>query len=97
MPYVAPVLVLAAVGWLGYAVRPGLVLVGWLALAYCAVVMLFGDLLQLPGWAMGLSPFEHLPAMPADPFDPLPVVVLLLVVAALGAAGLDALRRRDLG
>jgi ABC-2 type transport system permease protein len=78
-------------------VRPRLALVGWLALAYCAVVMLFGDLLQLPGWAMDLSPFEHLPAMPADPFDPVPVVVLLLAVGVLGASGLGALRRRDLG
>ena len=96
VPYVAPVLVLAAVAWLGYAVRPRLVLAGWLALAYCAVVMLFGEALQMPGWAVGLSPLEHLPTMPAEAFEVLPVAVLLLVAGGLGAAGLAALRRRDL-
>lgn len=97
LPYVAPVLVLAAVAWFGWAVRPRLVPAGWLALAYCAVVMLFGETLQLPGWAMSLSPLEQLPAMPADAFEALPVAALLLVAGALATAGLVALRRRDLG
>ena len=96
VPYVAPVLVLAAVAWLGYAVRPRLALAGWLALAYCAVVLLFGELLGLPGWAIGLSPLEHLPDMPAESFAAAPFAVLLLVAAALVTAGLVALRRRDL-
>ena len=90
-------LVLAGFAWLGYGLHPRLVLVGWLALAYCAVVMLFGELLQMPGWMTGLSPFTHLPELPAGDFSWPPVAATLAVAAVLGLGGLLALRRRDVG
>ncbi len=78
-----------------YALAPRWSLLAWLAVVVAAVVGLLGPVLNLPQWAMDVSPFEHVPAMPAEAFSALPVVVLVLVTAALVAAGLAGFRRRD--
>ena len=69
---------------------------GWLTLGFSFVVMMFGELLQLPGWLMDVSPFRHLSRTPAEDFRVVPVLVLLAVVAGIGALGMAALRRRDI-
>lgn len=55
-----------------------------------------GPVLNLPQWALYLSPFGQLPKLPGAAMDWTPVLVLTGVAAALVAAGLTALRRRDL-
>jgi ABC-2 type transport system permease protein len=69
----------------------------WAGLGLCLVVGMLADLLGLPGWVVGLSPFEHVPLMPADGFSLLPLAVLTALGAALTAAGLSGLARRDIG
>ena len=46
--------------WLAYGIDSRWAPAGWLGLGFCFVVMMFGELLQLPGWLMGVSPFRHL-------------------------------------
>lgn len=96
VPYAVPVLVLATVTWLAYGIRSRWGAAGWLTLGFCFVVMMFGELLQLPGWLMDVSPFRHLAQTPAEDFRVVPVLVLLAVVAGVGAFGMAALRRRDI-
>ncbi len=55
-----------------------------------------GPLLDLPAWVRNLSPFTHVPDLPGGEVTLGPVLVLLGVAAALVAAGLLALQRRDL-
>ena len=69
----------------------------WAGLALCLVVGMLADLLGLPGWAVDLSPFEHVPLMPAHGFSVLPLAILTALGAALTAAGLSGLARRDIG
>ena len=69
----------------------------WLLLAWCVVVLMFGEALQLPDWLRALSPFEHLALAPAEEIDPLPVVAVAAVAAAASVAGQLAFRRRDIG
>lgn len=69
----------------------------WAGVALTAVVGLLGDTLDLPQPIRNLSPFEHLPSVPAESFAPLPVVILLLIGAALTALGALTLKRRDIG
>jgi len=95
VPYVVPVLLLAAVAWLAYGIRSRWAAVGWLGLGFCFVVMMFGEALQLPGWLMDVSPFRYLAQTPAEDFRVWPLVVLLLVAAAAAVAGMVAMRRRD--
>jgi ABC-2 type transport system permease protein len=89
---VAAVTVLA-VGWLPRAAAA----LGWVAVAYCAVVALFGDSFDLPGWSRRASPFAHTPKVPLDPLTVPPLVVIVLVAAGFVAGGYAGLRRRDVG
>jgi ABC-2 type transport system permease protein len=84
-----------AVALLGLAPRAWAA--GWGLLGACVLAAYLGPLLRLPGWLTGLSPFEHLPLVPAEAFDPVPALWLVAVAAALVAAGLAGLRRRDVG
>jgi ABC-2 type transport system permease protein len=93
--YAAPVLVLGGLARTVYGLAPRLVIAAWLALVYCWVVMMFGELFRLPQWSQDLSPFEHLALVPAEDFGWTPFLVLLAVAAALSVVGQAAFRRRD--
>ncbi|HEX8344911.1 MAG TPA: ABC transporter permease [Actinoplanes sp.] len=81
---------------LGWAPRPSAAL-GWGAVGYCAVVTLFGDSFDLPGWARRASPFAHTPQVPLADLALTPLIVIVgLAVVAMGA-GYAGLRRRDVG
>lgn len=97
LQYAAPVLVLVALTWLAYGLSARWAGIGWPALTFCVVVLFFGELLQLPGWLVALSPFTHLALVPAESFAWDPVLWQLALAAALVTAGILALRRRDLG
>jgi ABC-2 type transport system permease protein len=94
--YVAPVLLIGALSWLAFAVRSAWGAAGWVVLGWCFVVMMFGESLRLPGWLMGVSPFRHLALVPAESFRLAPWLVLCGLSVVVGAAGMVALRRRDL-
>ncbi len=61
------------------------------------LVAFFGPLLRFPGWIMDISPFTHVPKLPGGPVNAAPLLWLALAAALLTAAGLAALRRRDIG
>ncbi|WP_406183833.1 ABC transporter permease [Streptomyces sp. NBC_01006] len=69
-----------------WAVAGGALTLGWI-----------GPALNLPQAALNLSPFAHLPKLPgAEAVAWAPLLALTALAAALLAAGLTALRRRDL-
>jgi ABC-2 type transport system permease protein len=67
-----------------------------LVLASFVAGPMFGPGLDLPAWVQDLSPFTHSPKAPALAVTAAPLLALLCVAVALGAAALVALRRRDL-
>ena len=71
-------------------------LAAWALVAWSFVAAMFGSLLDLPQWLLNLSAFQHVPALPAASMEWLPIVVLTAIAAALIAAGLAALERRDM-
>jgi polyether ionophore transport system permease protein len=93
--YAGPVLVLSGVARVLFGVLPRWTVLAWVPLAFCAVVMLFGDLFQLPQWLQDVSPFEHLPMVPAEDFSWGPVLGVAAVAVLLSVAGQLAFRRRD--
>ena len=95
MPYVAPVLLLAAVARLLHGIVPRLAFLAWVGLAICVVVMFFGQVLNFPGWLIDVSPFSHLALTPAEDARWTPVFVVALVALVLSVAGQVAFRRRD--
>ncbi|MFD8890914.1 ABC transporter permease [Streptomyces sp. NPDC059566] len=73
----------AAAAW---AVAGGVLALGWI-----------GPALNLPQGVLNLSPFAHLPRLPgAQALDWTPLLALTALAVALTAAGLGALRHRDM-
>lgn len=89
--------VLAGLGALLVGAAPRATGLAWALVGWCVLVAFFGELLDLPRWARDLSPFEHVPRLPADEVTWLPLGVLTALAAALAAAGLAAVERRDVG
>lgn len=95
LPYLAPVLVLSAIARLLYGIAARLASLAWFGLLFAVVVMLFGQVLQIPEWLQDVSPFHHLALTPAEDFRWAPFVALLAIAALLSAAGQMLFRRRD--
>ncbi len=79
------------------AVRSGWAVLGWGVVALFVVVGQLGDLLDLPGWVTGLSPYSHVPAMPVETFAPASALVLTVVAALLLVAAWWRYGARDIG
>ncbi|GLW33513.1 ABC transporter permease [Actinoplanes regularis] len=88
--------VLGSVAVLLIGVLPRFAGVAWGAVAVCLLLLLFGELVEFPQWVMDVSPFTHVPQLPGADFTVVPEMVLVLIAAAVGGAGLTALRRRDI-
>lgn len=89
------VLVVLAVAALLYGVRARLVPLAWVVLGYALFAGVFGQLMDLPDWVYGLSPFEHPARMPLEEFALLPTVALTAIALVVAVGGLAAFRRRD--
>ncbi|TYK43404.1 ABC transporter permease [Actinomadura decatromicini] len=87
--------VIAAVAFLLFAALPRATSAGWGVLAACLFLGQVGPLLDLPRAVLDVSPFTHTPKLPGGGFSATPLIVLTAVAAAVTAAGLLALRRRD--
>jgi polyether ionophore transport system permease protein len=93
---VPAVWVLAGLAALGFGLAPRLGAIAWAALALCVLLALLGPLLDLPSGVVGLSPFSHSPELPGGGPAAGSLVVLTALAAALAAAGIVALGRRDM-
>jgi ABC-2 type transport system permease protein len=90
-------LVLAAVAVAAFGVVPrACAAVGWTALGLVTALSLFGPSLQLPRWAIDISPFAFTPRLPGGAVTVPPLLWLSALAAALAALGLAALRGRDM-
>ncbi|WP_354642780.1 ABC transporter permease [Kitasatospora camelliae] len=70
---------------------------GWGLLGLFLLIGWLGPALRLARPVLDLSPFTHVPHLPGGPFTSGPLLGLTTVAAALAAAGLAGLHRRDLG
>ncbi len=95
--FVPALWVLVGVTLVLFGFAPRAAPVAWGVLVACFVIGLFAELLDLPGWLVDVSPFQHVPAMPSQGFALTPVVALTVTAAALIAAGIVGFRRRDAG
>ena len=93
----APSLVIAGFAVAVFGLVPRLAVgLAWAGLAVSIACGPLGDLLSLPDPVRNISPFTHIPAVPVAHVTATPLVVLVLVAAVLGAAGMASFRRRDL-
>ncbi len=92
-----PILLLAGLAILIFGLAPrlsGTLL--WPALIISLLVgPLVGPALDLPQWVQNISPFTHVPAV-TEPVRAAPLLVMLLIAAALTATGLLSYGRRSM-
>jgi ABC-2 type transport system permease protein len=93
-PAVCLVVTLTALAW---AYRSAWTYAGWALLALFLTLGQLGELLQLPGWLIDLSPYTHVPAMPVEDFRLAPTLVTSALVAIGVAATWQQYRMRDIG
>ena len=96
LAYLPAVLVMAGVPALVVGVVPKFSVAAWAMLMVTFVVSFFGTLLDLPGWVLGISPFDHVAAVPVETLSAASVAGLTAVAAALLGVGAVAYRRRDI-
>lgn len=80
-----------------YGMAPRLTVLAWAVLVVSLLLGQLGRILQFPQWALNLSPFSHVPALPVAELDFTPLAILTVIALALGVVGIIGLRRRDLG
>jgi len=95
LSFLPAVLVLSGLARLLHGLVPRAAALAWSGLLLASVVLLFGELLQIPQWVQDLSPFEYLALVPVEDFRWVPFLALTGVAAALSAAGQAAFRHRD--
>ena len=88
--------VLAGLGTTLIGFWPRLSSLAWAALVLFVLLFELGALFRLNRWIVDITPFTHVPKLPGAAFTATPVLWLTAVAVALGAAGLAALRRRDM-
>lgn len=70
---------------------------GWAFLVAFFIVGPVAELLRLPGWVAGLSPYSHVPKVPAEPFRLGPELLLALLATLLLVVAWWRYRERDIG
>jgi len=80
-----------------YGLLPRWTAAAWGVLTAFLLISWFGPIVELAQGVLDLSPFTHTPHLPGAGFTAQPLLWLTVVAAALAAAGLAGLRRRDLG
>lgn len=78
-----------------YGLVPRLAPATWAVLVGFLLVGEIGALVDLPSWAMGLSPFTHVPRLPGGELRVEPLLWLTAVAAALLVVGAAGFRHRD--
>lgn len=95
--YIPALWVVCGLTFAVFGLVPRAVAAAWGALILFVVIGLFGQLFELPGWLMDVSPFQHVPQMPVAGFSLAATLALVAVAAALLALGFAGFRRRDVG
>jgi ABC-2 type transport system permease protein len=94
---VPAVWVVAALSLVAIAVRSTWATAGWVLVVVFFLLGPLAELLQLPGWVAGISPYSHVPKVPAEAFQLTPELVLVLLATLLVATAWWRYRQRDIG
>ena len=95
MIYIPALWVMLALGIFFIGCMPKASMLCWAYFTYAFIVGFFGELLNMPPWAMRLSPFTHVPQLPQEEVCFITLLILTAVALALTLFGLVFYRRRD--
>jgi len=95
MIYVPALWTMLGLGVFIVGLFPKAAMLCWTYFTYIFIIGFFGDLLNMPSWAMNLSPFYHIPQLPLENMRVSPMLILTAAALILTACGLVFYRRRD--
>jgi len=96
MVYTPALWVMLGLGVFVVGVLPKAAMLCWTYFTYVFIAGFFGDLLNIPQWAMNLSPIGFIPQLPLEEVRIVTLLVLTAVAVTLTAFGLVFYRRRDI-
>ncbi len=76
--------------------RPRIIIAAWAGVLLSFALTLLGPTFRLPDWALGISPFWHVPTVTSDVPDAGGLLWISVVTVLLVATGFLGFRRRDL-
>jgi ABC-2 type transport system permease protein len=91
------VAVVAALALLALAQGSRYAALGWALVVAFFLVGPVAEMVELPGWVAGLSPYSHVPKVPAESFRPGPELFLVVLAALVVATAWWRYRERDIG
>jgi ABC-2 type transport system permease protein len=89
--------VVAGLALLALAEGSRYAVLGWAFVVGFFLVGPVAEMLKLPGWVAGLSPYSHVSKVPAEPFSWTPELVLTAIATALVTTAWWRYRERDIG
>ena len=89
--------VVAGLALVGLAQGSRYAVAGWAVVVVFFVIGPVAELLRLPGWVAGLSPYSHVPKVPAETLTWTPLLVLAALTTVLVATAWWRYRERDIG
>lgn len=96
LAYLPATYFIAAVAVALYGLLPRWATVSWVLVIWVAFVLFLGTLLDLPSWAMDLSPMAHTPLVPSVDVEATPLLTMSGLAVLLGFVGFLTYRRRDI-
>jgi ABC-2 type transport system permease protein len=94
---VPAVWVVTGLALVAVALRSTWAVAGWVLVVAFFLLGPLAELLELPGWVAGLSPYSHVPKVPAETFKTTPELVLVVLATCLVATAWWRYRARDIG
>ena len=94
--YLPAIAVVTGVALVLHGIRPRLGVLGWALVAFCAVVALLGDALQLPDAVSDLSPMTHVGYPPQDWPGAWALVWLVVAAGVMAVLAFARFRTRDI-
>jgi len=95
MVYVPALWIMLGLGIFVVGLFPKAAIFCWVYFTYIFIIGFFGELLNMPQWAMNLSPFYHIPQLPLESMHVPPLAILTVAALVLTVCGLVFYRRRD--
>jgi ABC-2 type transport system permease protein len=96
LAYLPATYLIAAVAVALYGTLPRWATVSWVPVIWLALTLFLGTLLDLPSWAMDLSPFTHTPLVPSADVEVTPLLGMAGLAVLLTLVGFLTYQRRDI-
>lgn len=96
LSYLPAIWTMAGLAILLVGILPNLTALVWAMFGYTFIVMYFGRIMDVPEWAVRITPFGNIRQLPVQEFSLTPLIILTLVAIAFTLFGVLRFKERDI-